>query len=348
MQTFYHTRKAEDKGIPHILGLTASPVMRSDPKSVDNIEKILDSICRTPKHHRSDLIQHVKRPQLVEVRVQIQSTAEEVSGCTQSVNSLGKAYGNLNLNEDPLVIRLRKDTSEKGQRALAKIYMNHKTWCSSQMKAFHGTAKKVYEELGTSSADYYVSEVVSRFGNAHFKVGVSWDSEWDVTAAEKRYISKALGTVEVIQNSLDPSSSTALSISDKVRKLMDVLLREHTSFRGIVFVQERAVVSVLAHVLSIHPETRDRFKIGTMVGTSTHTKRGRNIGEFMGAESQNDTLTDFRAGKLNLVIATSILEVSQTTSQSHFPCFCIVIHFYWSPISVDIIQVPASILCTIV
>lgn len=312
MQT-YHTQKAKKKCIPHILGLTASPVMRSDPKSVENIEKTLDSICRTPKHHRSDLIQHVKRPKLSEVRFQGQSP-EVVQGCTQSVRSLGKAYGSLNLNEDPYVISLRKDTSDKGQRTLTKVYLNHKTWCSKQMKDFHGTATKIYEELGASSADYYVSEVVRKFGNASSNTGISWDSEWDVSAEEKRYISRALGAVEIVQNSLDPSSSTPPSISNKVRKLMDVLLQEHASFRGIIFVQERDVVAVLAYLLSIHPETRGRFQIGTMAGTSSHTKRSRDIAEFMGASSQNDTLGDFRAGKLNLVLATSVLEVSRTPS----------------------------------
>lgn len=68
------------------------------------------------------------------------------------------------------------------------------------------------------------------------------------------------------------------------------------------------MVYVLAHLLTVHPETRNIFKVGKMVGTSNYSARPSNISEFIGADSQVDMLTDFRSGKLNLVVATSVLE----------------------------------------
>jgi len=46
MENFYHTRKRSDLPTPHILGLTASPVMRSNPTSLGKIENTLDAICK--------------------------------------------------------------------------------------------------------------------------------------------------------------------------------------------------------------------------------------------------------------------------------------------------------------
>jgi hypothetical protein len=65
---------------------------------------------------------------------------------------------------------------------------------------------------------------------------------------------------------------------------------------------------VLAHLLSVHPETRDLFRIGTIVGTSAHTNRARNIRELIDTDLQKNALSLFKSGRINLVIATSVLE----------------------------------------
>lgn len=68
------------------------------------------------------------------------------------------------------------------------------------------------------------------------------------------------------------------------------------------------LAAVLAHLLSVHPETRDLFRIGTIVGASAHTNRARNIGELIDIDLQKNTLSLFKSGRINLVIATSVLE----------------------------------------
>ncbi len=65
---------------------------------------------------------------------------------------------------------------------------------------------------------------------------------------------------------------------------------------------------MLAYLLSVHPETRKLFRIGTIVGTSAHTNRARSIGELIDTECQKNALSLFKAGRINLVIATSVLE----------------------------------------
>ena len=309
MQGFYHKRKAEGLDVPHILGLTASPVMRSDPMSVNKIEETLDAICRTPKLHRAELLQNTKRPALLEV---FYHSLEEgtLSEYTKTIASLGQAYRALRITDDPYVIALLKEDTDKSRRQLEKVRLNHKTWCTSQMKSFHATSLKVCKELGAWAADYYVSEVVTNY----LKVANELEDSLglDVSTAEKKYLAKALQEVQITRTKSEYPEVIAL-ISDKVRKLIDVLLEQPSTFRGIVFVQERAVVSVLAHLLAVHPETRlNRFRVGTMIGTSSHSYRTQNVSEFLSANSQTDTLSDFRSGRLNLVIATSVLEVRKS------------------------------------
>lgn len=91
-------------------------------------------------------------------------------------------------------------------------------------------------------------------------------------------------------------------LSDKVETLIRVLLEEPPGFAGIIFVQERAAVAVLAHLLSVHSATRGRFKIGTIVGTSSFTTRPYSVGELVDIKSQNETLSRFKSGAINLLV----------------------------------------------
>lgn len=85
------------------------------------------------------------------------------------------------------------------------------------------------------------------------------------------------------------------------------LFASNSSF--IVFVKERATTVVLSHILTTHPEVRKRFRIGVMVGTSFVPGVKHDFLDLPG-DSNGSTidLEAFRAGKKNLLIATSVLE----------------------------------------
>ncbi len=104
MQNFYHKRKAQGLSVPSILGLTASPVMRSNPKSLTNIEETLDAICRTPTKHREELRLQVKLPVLEQIYYQ----EDLLTAVPRSIISLNEVYANLKLQGDPYVISLVK------------------------------------------------------------------------------------------------------------------------------------------------------------------------------------------------------------------------------------------------
>jgi len=107
-------------------------------------------------------------------------------------------------------------------------------------------------------------------------------------------------------------------ISPKVENLVSILLSEWTpTFTGLVFVEQRATVAMLAQLLSTHPALSGKYNIATFVGTSSNANRKDNIINLVQPRNQQDTLDDFRVGKKNLVIATSVLEEGIDVSTCH-------------------------------
>lgn len=304
MNSFYHPNKANNLAspgnysVPHILGLTASPVMRSSATSLGKIEETLDAICRTPTKHRAELRLQVNRPVLSQIYYQRPPPAE----LSHVLQSLTHAFEGLDVEEDPYVKYLQKYQTEKGKTKLLKIRLNRKTFCYDQMKSFLATSLRVCTELGEWAADYYIAEVIS-----NFLKGADLNQEWgtsDLSSAEKQYLAAVM---REISNESNGSSRNNLSLSDKVKKMIEALLQQPAAFSGIIFVQERAVVAVLCNILRIHPETQ-KFRVGMMVGTSVSTRRTRNISELIDVGAQKNTLSLFKSGALNVLIATSVLE----------------------------------------
>lgn len=306
MQNHYHPRKAEGEQVPHILGLTASPLMRSDPASLEKIEATLDAICRTPTRHRSELRSFVKLPVFSQVYFEGSSSELVLSGYTRSIQSLGKILLSLDIREDPYIRALQEEDSDRSRRQLDKLLLNHKTWTHEQIKAFYNTSLRMCAELGAWAADHYIAEVVANSAKLMGDDDDGFSGLWDAAQTEKQYLAKALSEVIITRTELTLPS--VMLVSNKVIKLIQTLASQGPDFRGIIFVQERATSEVLARLLRIHPQTRGIFSVGTMVGTSVSGHRARNIADVVDMEAQKHVLSRFRTGEINLVVATSVLE----------------------------------------
>lgn len=307
MQTCYNRQKFKGGAVPHILGLTASPLMRSDPASLNVIEETLDAICRTPKKYRSELRLQVKLPVFSQVYFEGPSSDVILTGYTRSIKSLGAVLANLKIREDPYVQALIEENSERSKRSLEKVLVNYKTWTHDQIKTLYNTSLRMCAELGAWAADHYIAEVVANSAKLVEGNNDGLSGLWDVGQSERQYLAQALSKVEITRTDSAIPAYMPL-VSDKVTKLVQTLANESADFRGIVFVQERATAEVLARLLRIHPQTRDVFNVGTMVGTSANTHRTRNIADVVDIDSQKHVLGRFRIGELNLVVATSVLE----------------------------------------
>jgi ERCC4-related helicase len=97
---------------------------------------------------------------------------------------------------------------------------------------------------------------------------------------------------------------------------------EHGKFSGLIFVRQRATVSVMSKLLSTHPKTRDRFRCAPYVGLSNSANRKQNISELLDPRDQSRTLDDFRQGQTNLIIASDVLEKGINITACHLViCF---------------------------
>jgi ERCC4-related helicase len=168
-----------------------------------------------------------------------------------------------------------------------------------QMKTFYRKAKHVYEELGTSASEYYISESLRLLEQSR-------DEDFGERSM-KRELMRYLGRGNLkncFKRSLDK-----LETSKKFDLLLSFLAKLDPETRiGIIFVQQRATIGVLHFLLTNHPSTKDRFKCVTFVGNSGYSGSKCTVGELFDVKTQGEGLEAFRAGTKNLVIATDVLE----------------------------------------
>lgn len=303
MRDFYRGRKDLGLPVPHILGLSASPIMNSKLQSLEKIEETLDSICRTPVKCKRELLENVNLPEMCQVFYTDKGHEFDMKRGTASLASLNAAFLNLDINKDPYIRRLRLEGTPRSKRALQKALQRRDTWCFKQMKTFCQTSVVVYHELGAWAADYFIAKVVTRLGRL-IKENSSYLFTW--SSEEKIYLSEVLKSVDI--SAVDNENSLEVSlVSDKVSQFIKTLPHDGDS-TIIAFVQQRATVIVLARLLSLHPLTRSKLRVGTMVGMSTFTRNGTNICDLVDIDEQRDTLAKLRAKELDMVIATSVLE----------------------------------------
>lgn len=231
----------------------------------------------------------------------------------------------LNLANDPYVLQLRDELANSGddgdaaaiRKRLIKVFVSRKTYCSEQIKALYNRAVEVYAEVGGFATDWYVGECVARF-EAAARSSAGWggggddDAFWDWTAAEKDYICSLFRSAGLQLH--DDGDDTCLSprYSPKMAALLGVLCAEASrpEFTGIVFVKQRATAASLAHTLASDPSAAPGLRVRAFVGTSASVARRAKIAELAlpNPAANGAALADFRAGRANLVVCTSVLE----------------------------------------
>ncbi|KAI0203083.1 RNase3 domain-containing protein [Astrocystis sublimbata] len=295
----YKVCKSNGVPCPAILGLTASPIMKSNLKGISIIEQSLDAVCKTPTIHREELQCAVKRPTLAFVVVPIPGSPPP----TKSMNDLASAYRNIDIYQDPYVLGLRDQATEKSKIMLGKILEKQDTFTMKQIKSMYNKATAIHKGLGPWAADYFLYEAVTQFLDS-LNRNLTWFDTWDLE--ERRYTAKALQGVEV--KPPQPFEKTGvLDTSAKFNALVQELQSAPDDIRCIIFVEETVTVFVLAHMLSATPSISNRFRVGTLIGTSSYAARKRDIGELNQVKGVQH-LEDFRTGKLNLLVATSVAE----------------------------------------
>ncbi|KAH0527310.1 hypothetical protein TsFJ059_002324 [Trichoderma semiorbis] len=298
MTNHYHPRKQTGQSVPSILGLTATPSIQSEKEGLEALEILLDARCISPTLHRDELLKCVKRPTISHV---IYNPGGE--DMTPTMRALNQVYLDLDIREDPYIHMLLRDPTDKNKRRLAEAIEKYDTYTQNQMKSFCSRSKEICKQLGPWAADLYIWKAISAHLN---KVEGDRDlaSQWWMDA-EKKYLAQVYHRVNVQRPPETPQAFD--DISDKVGRLLSELLSTQEHNVGIIFVEERVMVTMLYEILSINQAIKAKYKIGTMVGTSAYATRRKAVYEF-GDKADYKDLLSFRQGTINLLIATSVLE----------------------------------------
>jgi dsRNA-specific ribonuclease/ERCC4-related helicase len=303
MRDFYHPAKRKGEPIPHILALSASPAMHSNANQsgLEVVESNLDATAITPIQYRNVLEAHVHTPKLIKVEY-------GESGPNQAsplYRALKFELANYDFEQDPYILELQDQCDSAAARNLSKVRETGKTSCTEQLKSLYNRAKHIDEQLGGCLADWYISTCVSRYFERR-ENGTS--IVLDLEAKERRHLGCILTRIVSKIDNAGISVPTAHNASEKANALLNVLRNnDKTGLRTILFVEQRAMVLALAHLLSCSDLSRE-YQVGIFVGSSSFSNRSSTLVDIFNAKSQDQDLRDFRDGSKNIMIATNVLE----------------------------------------
>lgn len=158
-------------------------------------------------------------------------------------------YSNLDIEQDPYVIKCRSDPSTCDPKQLQKALISRKTYCQDQLKSLYTKSKDIFEELGSWATEYYVYTIIEKFCSKGTEDGISAIDGLNDT--EKLYLKKILRAIKTpeqtyadLNESLDLESLEAHAqvgngpcLSAKAQCLVDYLAEVGAdTFTGLVFV----------------------------------------------------------------------------------------------------------------
>jgi ERCC4-related helicase len=195
---------------------------------------------------------------------------------------------------------------QAGQRLHMLPRQSTGTKLEVQLSKFCNKAIHIYEELGPWASDYFVLESITALAREH-DAGANTFSGGEIEDRES--LLQILDKGALLKLRQTHSLQGPFLISDKFKRLLAFLAAQDAeNSSGIIFVRQRATVSVMCKLLSIHPEVLGRFHCATFVGMSNNSARKYSMVELLDLKAQHETLAQFRARKKNLIIATDVLE----------------------------------------
>jgi ERCC4-related helicase len=227
----------------------------------------------------------------------------------------------MNVEDDPYVLSLREQLHKlppgpdrtRTDQKLSKTIRTENTFTHKGLNDLVRAAEEICWDIGPWAADWYIEKVIEKAklaASPYQNIFPAWQDK------EKRYLLAHLNKVIITAVSYDPQDIYA-GISAKVQVLVRCLKDEKANteahddfYSGLIFVTRRDSVITLAEVLSHHPDTKDLFNIGYLLGTSKSAYRHSflDITRTLQKQAQEDTLSDFKIGEKNLIISTSVAE----------------------------------------
>ena len=194
----------------------------------------------------------------------------------------------------------------QSQNDVTNISPSSKKHCREQLVQLWRKVAYVQAELGSWAADYLILSCAQRLQGLLNSDNNTYFGSADV---EKAYMLEFLGRIKLRNVGVGTNIPANDQLSQKLQYLISFLVERHTEkFSGMVFVQQRATASIVCKILSLHEQTRHRFRCAPYVGQSDFSGRKQSLAELHDIREQQNTLADFRNGKLNLLVTTDVLE----------------------------------------
>ncbi|TQB67979.1 Dicer-like protein 2 [Monascus purpureus] len=205
----------------------------------------------------------------------------------------------LDIEADPYIRRLTKEPGSAGK--LQQLRTTRETNCNMALRKLIKRSCHLLEELGPWAADYFIHASTQLVKETAGDASMLSDPEIE----EQQYVADFLSKIP----EPDLTDTENLAISPKLGSLIAFLKDVHSpDISGLVFVEQRATVSAMVKLLSVHPDTRDRFRCAPYVGWANSANRRDLVGELINTKGQHTTLAEFRDGRKNLIITTNVLE----------------------------------------
>ncbi|KAK4935276.1 Dicer-like protein 2 [Elasticomyces elasticus] len=286
--------------LPHILGLSASPIVKSSTSEIDQLEANLNAKCKTPMQQLEQYTGFVNMPKL-----EILTYEENIGLPSALLTRLKDAIAAVQLKDDPYVHELRQRSDLPAQEKLTKILKRNATSAIIELRRFSRSSAAIHADLGRWACDFYITACIQKL-----RAVVSCDKENQGPGVcpinSSQFIDSVLQCFHESADLMYPDISANDILSPKVELLFELLTREYRStLRSLVFVQRKDTAFALAELINSHPTMQD-YHAFSFVGVSNPAHQGAF--DFAQLAAQNENLERFRRGEINLCVATSVLE----------------------------------------
>ncbi|KIX05476.1 uncharacterized protein Z518_06348 [Rhinocladiella mackenziei CBS 650.93] len=302
MRLHYHPYNAPEYTgtLPHILGLSASPVTKKRVAELRVLETNLNAKCMTPTQQLEEYTAFLNMP-----RLETLTFAENLNPPPKLLIALRERISGIQIDDDPLMKKLRGRDNLQSQEKLEKILRKNYTPALKELRSFSASSATMHASLGNWACDIFITACIRKVQAAAFR-GLDDEAAGDTAADKLQFIKSVLQPLEAFTHLDHPEISSADSLSPKVKRLLEYLIREHRpNLRALIFVQARHTAWSLTELIQAHPVMQN-YQAFSFVGVSNPSHQG--VFDFAELRVQNENLEKFRRGELNLCVATSVLE----------------------------------------